>query len=153
MATLTSLVGYRGTQLNKNMEKRLVWKGDVPLKPTEARAIESITHTDCQRADLINLKRTGQKEKGTPLTPALRRQKQGDPCESEASLFYIVSSKTTRVSKSTNKDKRTKRLVCYRKCREILGTEGPSSCQEAFFDVRVAFLTLYQVCACIFLLF
>lgn len=39
MATLTSLVGYRGTQLNKNMEKRLVWKGDVALKRTEVRAI------------------------------------------------------------------------------------------------------------------
>ena len=34
----------------------------------------------------------------TPLIPALGRQKQADPCESEASLVYRVRSRTARAA-------------------------------------------------------
>ena len=34
----------------------------------------------------------------TPLSPALRRQRQVDLCEFKASLVYIVSSRTTKAT-------------------------------------------------------
>ena len=55
----------------------------------------------------------------TPLTPALRRQRQADLYEFEASLVYIVSSRTVRavthrnpvLKTTTTKSLKTKNLV------------------------------------------
>jgi hypothetical protein len=44
-----------------------------------------------------------------PLIPALRRQRQADLCEFEASLVYRVSSRTTQKNPVSNKIKQKKK--------------------------------------------
>ena len=46
-----------------------------------------------------------------PLIPALRRQRQADLCEFEASLVYIASSRTARATLKHPVSKQTKKVT------------------------------------------
>jgi hypothetical protein len=67
----------------------------------------------------------------TLLTPALRRQRQADVCEFEASLVYIVSFRTSQWYEETLSQKKRDMAQWLRAFLDLVGDPGsiPSICK------------------------
>lgn len=69
------------------------------LHSTWQRKMSFSTHSHTLTAFLFKNKRPGKTRKWTLATPALKKLKQEDHCESEAILSYIASTRSARTTK------------------------------------------------------